>query len=153
MATLIYAHQHQWGLFDRPYPQERLFGSRLALAAEGGRRRTKTTTTASNAAELAINNREEKWRRGYHSRFGDDDEDKHRHVHDEDKHNHVYDEQESVVNRGVASRGYLRGQSVIVGGRDRSHANRIGIGFRRSASFHAAELFEELAGMGTETTL
>ena len=118
----------------------------MALAAEGGRR-TKTTA-ASNAGELAINNREEKWRRGYHSRFGDDDKDKHRHVYDEDKQNHVYDEQESVVNRGVASRGYLRGQSVIVGGRDRSHANRIG--FRRSASFHAAELFEELAGRGWE---
>ena len=109
----------------------------MALAAEGGR----TTTTASSIAELAINNRE-KWRD--HSRFGgdsfgDDDEDKH-------KHRHLYGEQGSVVNKG-----YVRGQSVIVGGGDRtSYANRIG--FRRSASFHAAGLFEEIGLGGMETT-
>ena len=118
----------------------------MALAAEGGRR---TTTTASNIAELAINNRE-KWRD--HSRFGgdilgDDDEDKHRHrqVYGDGEHRHVYGEQGSVVNKG-----YVRGQSVIVGGGDRSYANRIG--FRRSASFHAAGLFEEIGLAGMETT-
>ena len=70
---------------------------------------------------------------------------------DKHKHRHVYGERVSVVNKGAVA-GYVRGQSVIVGGGvDRGYANRIG--FRRSASFHAAELFEELAGMGTGTTL
>ena len=108
------------------------------MAAEGGRRRTTATTASSGIAELAINNtRRQRRRRGrYHSRFeedscGDDDE--------EGKHKHVC---------GVVYRGYMRGQSVIVGGGGaRSHANRVGL--RRSASFHAAELFEDLAGMGS----
>ena len=73
---------------------------------------------------------------------------------DEDKYKHVHDEQEhvSVVNKGAAA-GYVRGQSVIIGGGNRSYANRIG--FRRSASFHAAELFEEigLAGMDGNNTM
>ena len=106
------------------------------MAAEGGR-------TASTIAELAINNtrRERRRRSGrYHSRFGEDDDD------DEDKHKHVFGERE-----GLLSRGYVRGQSVIVGGGDQRSNRRVSdrIGFRRSASFHAAELFEELAGMGT----
>ena len=104
------------------------------MAAEGGR------TAASTIAELAINNTRRERRSGsgrYHSRFREGDD-------DEDKHKHVFGERE-----GLLSRGYVRGQSVIVGGGDQrsNRANRIG--FRRSASFHAAELFEELAGMGT----
>ena len=125
--------------FDRLYSQERLFGSRLALAAEGGR-------TASTIAELAINNtRSERRRRSgrYHSRFREGDD-------DEDKHKHVFGEREGLLSRGGVV-GYVRGQSVIVGGGDQRSARRASdrIGFRRSASFHAAELFEELAGMGT----
>ena len=110
------------------------------MAAEGGR-------TASTIAELAINNtrRERRRRRSgrYHSRFGEGDDD------DEDKHKHVFGERESLLSRGGV--GYVRGQSVIVGGGDQRSGRRAydRIGFRRSASFHAAELFEELAGMGT----